>query len=400
VISEYIPTFPSFALSYTVRGGSRMETADNNGIYHLIEHMMFKGSKKYSLKEIANLSDRLGGKLNAFTSKEVTQLYIKAVDEHLQVSFDLLTEMVLRSAFCGEEFNKEKGVAIEEIHEAKDNPDTFAFESFYQEVFQNNGLGFPVGGQVEPVTAFQRDSVYDFYKQNYAPDNLVLATVGKVEHEQLIQLAQQAFKDFPRRKTRNFSVETPTFRPLSFSKHNPSLNQVYMILGFNSISLVSPLRFRIMILNDILGAGMSSRLFQKVREEKGLAYTVNSFTDAYLDCGLQLIYSVVKPDKVDQCLDVIKEEVYIMKKEGISETELVRAKDSIKSSIILGLESNVSKMRFNINTELFLNGELEPETIIEDINRATVDDINTILNDYLDLEQMSLFLYGDIGKER
>ena len=145
VISEYISTFPSFALSYTVRGGSRQETEELNGIYHLIEHMLFKGSEKYNLKEIADISDRLGGKLNAYTSKEVTQYYIKAIDENLEPAFDILSQMVLKSVFPPDEFAKEKNVAIEEIHEAEDNPDTHAFESFYQEVFQKKRPGFPGG---------------------------------------------------------------------------------------------------------------------------------------------------------------------------------------------------------------------------------------------------------------
>ena len=178
VLTEYIPAFPSFALSYTLRGGSRVETKENCGIHHLIEHMMFKGNQKYDLKQIADISERLGGKVNAFTSNEITQFYLKAVDEHLKESFALLTQMVINSTFPGEEFLKEKGVTIQEIHEAEDNPDTNAFETFYEKIFAGNGLGFPVGGLVESVSSFERDMVYDFYKKNYTHDNLVLAAVG------------------------------------------------------------------------------------------------------------------------------------------------------------------------------------------------------------------------------
>ncbi len=399
VISEYIPAFPSFAMSYTVRGGSRMESPQNNGIYHLIEHMLFKGTTKYNLKEIADISDRLGGKLNAFTSKEMTQFYIKAVDENIKESFDLLTEMVLCSTFPEDEFAKEKSVAIQEILEAEDTPDDNAFETFYQRVYPQNGLGYPVGGQVEPVSSLQRDDVYDFYKKHYSPDNLVLAAVGKINHQELVQLARKAFKDFPAHPSAYYALEVPRFLNLNFNKANASLNQVYIILGFDAISVISPERYYYMILNDILGNGMSSRLFQKIREEKGLAYTVNSFTDSYLDCGLQMIYSIVEPDNVNECLDAVKEEIFLLKKEGISDAELTRARDSIKSSIILSLENNVSKMRFNVNNELFLNRELSTAEIINNIKHVTKDDIHRLLQHHLDLNKMSIFLYGDVAEK-
>jgi predicted Zn-dependent peptidase len=396
VITETIAAFPSFALSYTVRGGSRMETADNNGIYHLLEHMMFKGTKKYDLKEIADISDRLGGKLNAFTSKEITQYYVKAIDENLEPAFELLTEMVSRSVFPVEEFNKEKGVAVEEIHESEDNPDTHAFETFYRDVFKGHGLGLPVGGQVEPVSSFERDGVFEFYHRYYGPDNMVLAAVGNVKHGQLVGLAEQAFKHFPSASAKDFQVEKPVFHPVNFSKSNPSLNQVYVIMGFNGLPVVSPKRYNYMILNDIMGAGMSSRLFQKIREEKGLAYTVSSFSDAYMDCGLHLIYSIVKPGNVRECVDAVRTELSLLKKQGISNDELERARSSIKSSIILGLENNVSKMRFNINGELFLHREVSTREVLDRINGVTMDDIQEILDTYLNLDKMSIFLYGDV----
>ncbi|NIM11186.1 MAG: hypothetical protein GTO45_04280 [Candidatus Aminicenantes bacterium] len=398
VISEYIPFFPSFALSYTLRAGSRAETEENNGIHHLIEHMLFKGTRKYDLKKIADISDRLGGKLNAFTGKEITQFYIKAIDEHLPASFDILTEMVMHSTFPEDEFIKEKNVAVQEIHEAEDNPDTNAFETFYQKVFAGNALGFPVGGKVEPVSSFQRDMVYDFYKNNYTPDNMVLAAVGKVNHRELVELAEQAFADFPDKNPKDFAFPQPTFQHQFFHKKNKSLKQVYVIIGFTGLSVVSPDRHRYMLLNDILGAGMSSRLFQKIREEKGLAYTVSSFTDAYLDCGAHLTYSIVEPKKVKEYCGAVKEEITRLKEQGITEEELIRARDSIKSFMILSLESRVAKMRFIVNNELFLKRQLILQEIIDNISTAAINDINQLFKHYLDLEEMSIFLYGGVRK--
>lgn len=398
VISEYIPFFPSFALSYTLRAGSRAETRENNGIHHLIEHMLFKGTQKYDLKKIADISDRLGGKLNAFTGKEITQFYIKAIDEHLQESLDLLTEMVMHSTFPEDEFIKEKNVAVQEIHEAEDNPDTNAFETFYEKVFAGNALGYPVGGKVESVSSFDRDMVYDFYKKNYTPDNMVLAAVGKVNHLELVELAEQAFADFPAKKPGDFAFLQPTFQHQFFSKKNKSLKQVYVIIGFTGLSIVSPDRHRYVLLNDILGAGMSSRLFQKIREEKGLAYTVSSFTDAYLDCGAHLTYSIVEPKKVKEYCEAVKEEITRLKDQGITEEELIRARDSIKSFMILSLESRVAKMRFIVNNELFLKRQLILQEIIDNISAAGINDINQLYKHYLDLEEMSIFLYGGVHK--
>jgi len=396
VISEYFPAFPSFDLSFTLRGGSRMEDKQNNGIHHLIEHMIFKGTPKYNARDIADISDRLGGKLNAFTGKETTQYYIKAVDEYLEDSFDLLTDMVMNSSFPEDEFEKEKNVALQEIHEADDNPDTNAFETFYERLFEGNGLAYPVGGKVESVSVFNRDMVFDFYKKNYTPDNLLLASVGKIPHKQLVELAEKAFKNHPSRKPRDFGFDIPHIKHQDFSKKNDSLMQVYVIIGFNGLSIVAPERHQFMILNDILGAGMSSRLFQKIREEKGLSYTISSFTDAYFDCGIHMAYSIVEPEKVNEYVDAVREEILLLKREGISEIELKRAKDSIKSSIILGFESRSTKMRFNVNNELFLKHELTQEEIISNINNTTVENINHMFNVFLDTSDMSKFYYGDI----
>lgn len=400
VISHSIPAFPSFALSYTLRGGSRGETKQNAGIFHMIEHMLFKGTGKYKLREIADISDRLGGKLNAMTGKEITQYYIKAVDEDLDDSFDLLSEMVFNSTFPADEFEKEKQVAIQEIYESEDNPDTHAFETFFEEVYKNNGLGYLVGGYVESVSAFNRDMVFDFYKNHYTPGNMVLAAVGNVPHEKLVELAAKHFKDYPPAKPSDFGFREPCFNLKTFSKKNDSLKQVYAVMGCEGMSIKSPNRYRYMIVNDILGAGMSSRLYQAIREEKGLAYTVNSFTDSYLDCGLHMIYSIMEPAKVNEYLDAVKEELLLLIKNGLTQEELERSRASIKSSIILGLESFNAMMRFHVNNELYLGRELNPHEIIDNMNSASLQDINNLITNHLAPDKMSVFLYGDVHEKK
>lgn len=400
IISEYIPAFPSFALSYSLRTASREETRENNGIFHFIEHMLFKGSEKYDMKKIADVSDRLGGQLNAFTGKEITQYYIKAIDEKLEESFDLLTDMVMKSTFPEDEFLKEKHVLVQEINESEDNPDTHAFETFYEDLFEDDGLGLPIAGKEEVVSTFKRDMVYDFYKQSYTPDNLVLAGVGNVKHDDLVRLATAAFKAYPGRAAKEIVFTKPSFTFKQFCQKNESLKQLYAITGFAGLPSSHPLRHRFAIMNDILGGGMSSRLYQEIREEKGLAYTVSSFTDSYHDLGIQIIYSIVERDKVNEYLDAVANECARLKKDGITKAELDRSRDHIKASIILGMESSISRMRYHLNHELGLQREVPISEIVEDLNNTTVDDINQLFRDYMDLDNTAFFLYGDIDEDK
>jgi predicted Zn-dependent peptidase len=399
IISEHIPAYPSFALSYSLRSGSRAETLENNGIHHFIEHMLFKGTAKYDLKQIADISDRMGGRLNAFTSKEITQFYIKAIDEKLEESFDLLTDIVVNSIFPETEFLKERNVLVQEINESEDNPDTNSFEALYEEIYKSNGLGFPIGGKEGRVSVFERNMVFDYYKKNYTPDNLILAAVGNVEHDRLVQLAAGAFKHFPSRPLKDFAFPLPTFHAKTFSKKNASLKQIYAITGFEGVSSVSPLRHRFSIMNDILGGGMSSRLFQAIREEKGLAYTVNSFTDNYVDCGLQLIYSIIEKEKTGEYLEAVEKEILHLKKEGITRQELERSRDHMKASVVLGLESSVNRMRYHVNNELNMKREITLEQVLEYINDVKMDDINRLLEDYPAPDSAAVFLYGDVTDE-
>jgi len=394
VISEKFPEFPSFALSYTLKSGSRAETPANNGIHHLIEHMLFKGSKNYDMKQIADMADRLGGRLNAFTGKEITQYYIKSIDEKLAASFSLLSDIVLNSTFPEDEFLKEKNVIIQEIREAEDNPDSNAFETLYEKIYKNNPLGYPIGGREKQLSRLTRGEVFAFYLEKYVPGNLLLSAAGNIEHRELVELASDFFSRFPARPALDFNFAKASFQPRQFFKKNDSLSQCYIITAMDSISLLTPFRHPFMIMNDILGSGMSSRLFQGIREEKGLAYTISSFVDSYLECGVQIIYAVIEPDKIAAYLRAVQDEIDLLKKEGIRSDELERAKDHIKSSTILSLENNVSKMSFNTNQELYFKKEQDVASIIAEINAATRDDINGFCRQYLNLGQAALFSYG------
>lgn len=400
IISETIPRLPSFAMSYSLKNGSRTEAWDENGIHHMVEHMMFKGTEKYDLKRIADISDRLGGRLNAFTGKEMTQYYIKAIGEKLPESFDLISDMVFDSCFPAEEFEKEQNVVIQEIRESMDNPEVVAFESFYGHLFGNNGAAFPIAGGEEQVNRMTRQRVFEFYKEQYRPQNLLLAAVGNIQHQDLVALAKEKFSAYPKSNPNELEFSPADFHFDPQIKSNSSLNQLYVIVGFKGLPLNSRRKYEFMVMNDILGAGMSSRLFQRIREEDGLSYTVSSFHDGFWECGVHIVYSVVEPYNVDPYLKRVGEEITTLKTKGVTSEELGRSKDHIKSTLLLGLEGNISKMRFNVNKEFYLKRSQSIEEILDTINSITVEDVNRIAEEYLDLNNHFIFIYGKTKQEK
>lgn len=399
VITEKNPIIPSFALSYTVKSGSAREKIVNNGIHHMIEHMIFKGSEKYSFKEIASISDGLGGQLNAFTSKELTQVYIKAVDDKLSESFDLLTDMVFNSEFPEIEFRKELEVIRQEIGESEDNPDSFTFDLFYRNSFGAYGIGLPIAGSMESISSFSRDGVYRYYKEHYVPKNIILSCVGNVEHKKILEMALSHFKGEKILEPEfNFPAE-PDFSYDFMIKKKNDLKQLYTIIGFNGVSIKDPDRYKFLIYNDILGSGMSSRLFQTIREKRGLAYTVNSFLDTYRDFGFQLIYSIMEPDKFNEYFKTVTNEIVKLKEKGIKKNELERSKDHLKSSLILNLESNLSKMRFNINQEIYFKKKKEIKDIISEVDSINIEEMNIYLSTKIEPDKLGALLYGNLEEK-
>jgi len=395
ILSKYNPQLPSFAMSFTLKSGSRAEKKKECGIYHFIEHMIFKGSKNYNFKEIAEISDRLGGSLNAYTGKETTQYHIKSIDEKIKETFSLLSDMVMNSIFPEEEFLKEKNVIIQEIKESIDNPDSHIFELFYENLFIESPLGFPILGTEESIRKLSKDYVFNYYKKKYIPENLILSVSGNIKHEDLIKMVDEKFRNYPNSKKNDLKFEKTNFNFASIAKKR-ELKQLYVLTGFRGIPSNSPLRYSFMIANDILGSGMSSRLFQRIREEKGLAYTINSFPDSFFEDGILMIYSIIESDKLNDYLDAIKEELLSLKRNGITEKELERSKDHIKSSVILGLESNTTMMQFIVNQELYSNESMEIKEIIEEIRNLKTDDINNIFSSLLDFDTYSILCYGSI----
>lgn len=395
ILTYYNTQLPSFAMSYTLKSGSRNEISKDLGIHHFIEHMVFKGSQNYNLKQIAEISDRLGGSLNAYTSKEVTQYYIKAIDEKFNETFSLLSDFLIDATFPDEEFIKEKNVIIQEIKESIDSPDSHTFELFYENIFKDDPLGTPIAGTEDSVNRMNRDYVFNYYKKKYQPENLIISVAGNVSHKDVLKKINEKFKNYPDAKPNKMEFDKTKINFKSIIKKR-DLKQLYIVTGLEGIASNSPLRYSFMVANDILGAGMSSRLFQRIREEKGLAYTISSFPDSFIEGGILMIYSIIEPDKLNEYLKAVKNEMQILKNEGISEFELEKSKDHIKSSVILGLESNTSRMQFIVSQELYNKEVLEIKDIIKEIQSLKVDDINKIFNSVLNFNKNSIFCYGNI----
>jgi len=394
ILSYYNPLLPSFALSYTLKQGSRAETKENSGINHFIEHMLFKGTEKYNLKDIAQISDRLGGSLNAYTGKETTQFYIKAIDEKFDSAFNLLSDMVLNSVFPEDEFYKEKNVILQELKESSDNPDSHSFEIFYENFFLDNSLGLPIGGTETSVSLMKRETVYKYYKNHYKPSNLILTVSGNIKHKTILRAVDELFEDFSNNEVLSidFKQINMNFSPIINIR---DLKQLYVIIGFKGLPSNSPLRYSFMVANDILGSGMSSRLFQKVREEKGLAYTINSFPDSFIEDGILMIHSIIAPENIERYFKAISNELSKLVKNGITDDELERSKDHIKSSAILGLENNTTRMQFLVNQEIYNREKIEIKDIIRKIENLKKENINNIFSSILNFNKNTFLCYGD-----
>ncbi len=397
VLSDHQPDSPSAALSYTLKNGSRVESRDDCGLFHFIEHMLFKGGAKYDYRSIASISDRLGGHLNAFTGKEMTQYYIKVVGDKTAQAFDLLSEMVFRSSFPADELEKERGVIIQEVRETLDNPDQYAFELFYEKAFPGSGLALPIGGYEDTVAGLSHERIHSLYREIYHPGNFVLASAGALSHAELLDLAAGFFRDFPGRQVVPFTYQGFNWKSIQEMKPNPSLQQAYVIIAFPGLASASPQRETFMILNDALGGGMSSRLFQAIREEKGLAYTVSSFHDSYFEAGVHLVFAVIEPQNLNEYLAAVRSEVETFRQNGVSDEELARAKDHIRASVVLGLESNLARMRYLVNHELYHGGEIPLAELLSRVDAVSLEQLADLARHTLDIPGSSLFVYGNIS---
>jgi predicted Zn-dependent peptidase len=395
VISEPMSQFRSVSVGIWVRTGSRRESAELNGICHFLEHMVFKGTERRSVEEIARGIDRIGGMLDAYTTKEMVSYNARVLDEHLPMAFDLLSDLLLRPLIAEEDIAREKQVVLEEIKMDEDNAEVLINELFVQNFWRGHALGRPILGTPETVPQFGQELLRDWHRRCYAPNNLVVVAAGNLEHERLLALVETEFGGLAAVPD-GFAPTAPTPSSGIVLRHKRELEQVHICLGVASYSVTDPRRFTAALLNTILGAGMSSRLFQNIRERQGLAYAVVSETTPYRDAGLLSVYAATAREKVERLVQSVLEELHRVKEEGVSEEELRRAKDQAKGSLTLTLESTGAQMNNRARQEIYFGRFYDLDHIFAQIEEVTTEQIQQTARELFQPEKIAATVLGNL----
>ncbi len=396
VISETMPHVRSVSVGIWVGIGSRRETPEQNGLSHFIEHMVFKGTTERSAEDIARSVDSIGGNLDAFTSKEMVCFNTKVLDQHLPLAFDVLADLVLNPLFREEDMDKEKGVILEELKMDEDSPDYLVHEIFSSNFWKDHPLGKPILGTRETVKRFDRPMIESYYHQAYSPTNLVITAAGNLTHKDLANLAGQHFADM--KPYDPLPAERPPVTHARITLRNKkSLEQVHLCVGVPSYPVPHEDRFGCYVLNTLLGGGMSSRLFQNIRERQGLAYAVFSELNPYRDTGCLSIYAGTSVESVRKVIESILKEFLQLKHERITEEELRRAKDHLKGSLMLSLESTSSRMSNLARQEMYFHRFFTLDELAESIEQVTADDVQRIARTFFDQKHIGVTVLGNLN---
>jgi predicted Zn-dependent peptidase len=379
LLTERMPHVRSVSIGVWLARGSRHEPGEQSGIAHFVEHMLFKGTATRSAEDIAQTIDSIGGQMDAFTAKEYASYYIKVLDEHLPLAVEVLSDIVMRPAFAGEDIEREKKVVLEEIKMVEDTPDDLVHELFTEHFWRDHPLGRPILGTKETVESLNADGLRRYFTRTYSAPHMIVAAVGNIEHAQVRDLVGRAFGDLPRTDTP--LSETPPQVVPNVVIRNKELEQSHVCLGTSSYQQDHADRYSSYVLNTILGGSMSSRLFQNVREKRGLAYAVFSGLSAYRDTGSMTIYAGCANDAVSELIDVVIAELRRVKDEPMPESELQRAKDHLKGSLMLNLESTSSRMSHLARQEIYFDRQFGLDETLEGVERVTRDDLQRVARD-------------------
>jgi predicted Zn-dependent peptidase len=396
VITETMQHVRSVSVGIWVRNGSRREVPAENGLAHFLEHMVFKGTDRRSAEDIAREMDSVGGMLDAFTSKEQICFNAKVLDEHLPIAFDVLADLVLRPKLDSDDVNKERQVVLEEIKMDLDNPEYLLHEIFTRGFWPEHSLGRPILGTPETVRNFDREALRRRFQNWFAPDHLIVTAAGNITHPQVLELAE---KEFGRLQAIGSPQKTPapsTNAPIHLETKR-DLEQVHLCIGVPSLPLAHERRFGVAVLNNLLGGGMSSRLFQKIREKQGLAYAVFSEITPYSDAGMLTVYAGTAKETVDKVLDLTVAEFRAMKESPVSSEELLRAKNHLKGSLMLSLESTSSRMSNLARQELYFQRFYSLDEILASIEAVTRDEVQSLARDFFQPERIAVTVLGPLN---
>jgi predicted Zn-dependent peptidase len=390
-----MPHVRSVSIGVWLARGSRHEPQEQSGIAHFVEHMLFKGTATRSAEDIAQTIDSIGGQMDAFTAKEYASYYIKVLDEHLPRALEVLADIVMRPAFAADDIEREKKVVLEEIKMVEDTPDDLVHELFTEAFWEGHPLGRPILGTKDTVESLTQDGLRRYFSSVYTAPHLIVAAVGNVEHAAVRELVLKAFDGLPA-TSEPLDDSPPSVVPRVIVR-SKDLEQSHVVLGTNAYQQDHSDRYTSYVLNTILGGSMSSRLFQNVREKRGLAYAVFSGMSAYRDAGSMTIYAGCSNDAVSELIDVVIVELRRMKDERLPDAELQRAKDHLKGSLMLNLESTSSRMSHLARQEIYFDRHFGLDETLEGVERVTQDDILRVARDLFANEGLAATVLGAVN---
>jgi predicted Zn-dependent peptidase len=396
VLTETMSHVRSVSVGVWIRNGSRREVQEENGLAHFMEHMVFKGTERRSAEAIAREMDSVGGMLDAFTSKEQICFNAKVLDEHMPIAFDVIADLVLRPKFDSEDVKKERQVVLEEIKMDLDNPEYLLHEIFTRGFWPEHPLGRPILGTPETVRNFNRDALRQRFAHWFAPDRLVLSAAGNVKHEQVLELVEREFGALDPAGQPEQHDAPSTQAPIHIESKR-DLEQVHVCIGVPSVPLADERRFAVAVMNNLLGGGMSSRLFQNIREKQGLAYAVFSELTPYSDAGMMTIYAGTAKETVGQVIDLVVKEFRDLKESLVTEEELLRAKNHLKGSLMLSLESTSARMSNLARQELYFRRFYSLDEILAGIEAVTREEIQAVAREFFRSEQIAVTALGPLN---
>ncbi len=395
VITEEIPYLKSVSIGVWVNTGSRDEKPEENGISHFIEHLLFKGTERRTAYDIAREIDSVGGTLNAFTGREYTCFYAKVIDKNLPLAIDLLSDIFLHPKMDTRDVERERMVILQEIKTVEDTPDDYIHDLFSRECFGDHPLGYPIFGTSELVQSFNRDQIYKYFKENYQPNRIIICAAGSLDHQEIVRAIDETFGKLPCENSLRERI-----KPNAISSTNiwpRDLEQVHFCLGTKGLQYNHSLRFTSYVLNAILGGGMSSRLFQEIRENRGLAYSVYSYLPAYIDTGLVVVYAGTSESSCKEVIELILKEFKRLKDNPLRDGELETAKEQLKGNLLLSLENSDNLMTRLAKNEIYFESYLPIEKILNSIDEVCEENVRELAREIFDERFFCLTILGPMN---
>jgi predicted Zn-dependent peptidase len=395
VITEEMKHIRSVCVGIWIKTGSRDEDLQWNGISHFLEHMVFKGTKHRTAEDIARQVDSIGGNMDAFTAKECICFNMKVLDEHLPIAMDVLSDLVLNPTFAANDIARERGVILEEIKMDEDSPDYLVHEIFTQNFWKDHPLGRPILGTKDTVKKFEQEPVANFYQQRFIPGNIIICAAGSLQHEHFVDVVKTHFESMPQ-GTNGFHSTRPAVIPRIVLRNKKSLEQVQICMGVPSHPIAHKNRYASYILNTVLGGGMSSRLFQNIRERQGLAYAIYSDLNPYRDTGCLSVYAGTSRESAEKVVQSVVSEFSKMKNELVPPEELRRAKDQLKGSLMLSLESSTARMSNLARQEMYFDRFFGMDELIEKIEQVSAEELKALAEEFFQTDSIAVTVLGNL----